>query len=150
MPAGGAQLAHDPQRSPATLPSVGMLRHVRLRAIRIEFRVENFENLSRPRNFAFELARDRAEMHAGRWCADCLRPLEVPSNSAEHRHAPTHDIARSSNRISGRNFRILNFDGREILRPESRQNRCRLVKRSSLRTLRGPQQLCRASACSIT
>ena len=33
MPPCGAKLAHDPQRSPTTVPSVRMLRHVRLRAI---------------------------------------------------------------------------------------------------------------------
>ena len=83
MPPVGAELAHDPQRSPTTVPSVGMLRRVRLRAILSGFRIEIFEFFSRPRNF------------------------EVGT----------------------------------------RRNPCRLVTRSLLTTLRGPQQLCRASAC---
>ena len=52
MPLGGAQLAHDAERSPTTVPSVGMLRHVRLRAI-LDRKFRNFfagraQNCTRP------------------------------------------------------------------------------------------------------
>ena len=56
------QPAHEPQRSPVTVPSVRMLRHVRFRAILGEILTEIFETFSRPRNFAIEIARDRAEI----------------------------------------------------------------------------------------
>ena len=56
MPLGCAQHAHDPQRSPTTVPSVGMLRRVNLRAVRCRFPTEIFENFSRPQNFSFEIA----------------------------------------------------------------------------------------------
>ena len=41
LPIGGAQPCHEPQRSPSTVPSVGMLRHVRLHAICGESRTES-------------------------------------------------------------------------------------------------------------
>ena len=57
------QHGHDPQRSPNTVPSVGMLRRrVRFGAILGEFLIEIFEKFSRPRNFAIETARDRAQI----------------------------------------------------------------------------------------
>ena len=40
LPIGGAQPCHEPQRSPSTVPSVGMLRHVRLHAICGESRTD--------------------------------------------------------------------------------------------------------------
>ena len=43
MRPGGAQLAHDPQRSSTSVLSVGMLRRVRLRAIRSGFPTKIFE-----------------------------------------------------------------------------------------------------------
>ena len=43
MPPVGAELAHDPRRSPTAVPSVGMLRRVRLRAILSGFPTEIFE-----------------------------------------------------------------------------------------------------------
>ena len=52
----GAQHAHDPQRSPTTVPSVGMLWRVRLRAVLSGFQTEIVENFARPENFAFEIA----------------------------------------------------------------------------------------------
>ena len=64
MPPGGAQLANDPQMSSTTVPSVGMLWRVRLRAILIGFPIEFFEIFSRPRSFSFEIAGDRAEIYA--------------------------------------------------------------------------------------
>ena len=64
IPPGGAQLAHDLQRSPITVLSVRMLRHVRLRAVFCGFPTEIFEKILRPQNFAFEIARDRAEIRA--------------------------------------------------------------------------------------
>ena len=54
------RLGHDPQRSPNTVPSVGMLRRVRFGAVRGELRTEIFEKFSRPQNFSIELARVRA------------------------------------------------------------------------------------------
>ena len=48
------QPGHDPQRSPDTVPSVGVLWRVRFGAIRGEFLTEIFEIFSRPRNFAIE------------------------------------------------------------------------------------------------
>ena len=151
MPAYGAQPAHDPQRSPATLPSVNMPWHVRLRAVRVEFRIEIFEKF----NFftaAKFCALTRVKNHAGRWCAARSRPSEVPSNSAERRHAPAREIARNSNRISGRKFRKFVTAAKFCVRTRARshQNPCRPVLRRLLTTLRGPQQLCRASACSHT
>ena len=65
------QPGHDPQRSPNTVLSVGMLRRVRFGAIRGEFRTEICENFSRPHNFAFEIASDRAEIHAAECFAAC-------------------------------------------------------------------------------
>ena len=83
---GGAQLPHDPMRSPTTVPSVGMLCRVRLHAISSRFRTEIFENSK-----------------------FCVR-----------------------NRV------------------RSRRNPCRLVVRSLLTILKGPQHLCGASACCGT
>ena len=56
------QPGDDPQRSPDTVASVGMLWRVRFGAIRGEFLTEIFEIFSRPHNFALEIARDRAEI----------------------------------------------------------------------------------------
>ena len=104
--------------------------------------------LRRPRNFAFEIARDRDEIHAARWCAACSRPSEVPNNCAERHHASSGEIARGSHKISDRNFRFFfaaaKFCARNHAR--SRRNSCRSVTRSLAATLRGPQRLCRASA----
>ena len=47
---------HEPQRSPNMVLSVGTPRRVRFRAICSAFRIEIFENFSRPQNFAFEIA----------------------------------------------------------------------------------------------
>ena len=60
------QPGDDPQRSPDTVPSVGMPRRVRFDAIVGEFRTEISEKFSRPQKFAFEIARDRAEIRAAR------------------------------------------------------------------------------------
>ena len=56
MPPEGAQLGNDPQRSATTVPSVGMLRPVKLSSILSGVSAEIFENFSLPRNFAFEIA----------------------------------------------------------------------------------------------
>ena len=60
------QPAHEPQRSPVTVPSARMLRRVRFRAILGEILIEIFETVtfSRPRNFAIEIARDRAKFRS--------------------------------------------------------------------------------------
>ena len=66
MTADDMQPCHVPKRSISTVRSVGMLRRVRLRAICSGFRTEIFENFSRPQNFAFEIARERAQICVGR------------------------------------------------------------------------------------
>ena len=81
------QPGHDPQRSPDTVPSVGMLWRVRFGAIRGEFLTEIFETFSRPRNFAIETARDRAEIRCASRAAAWPRPAEVPRHCVERRHA---------------------------------------------------------------
>ena len=58
------QPAHEPQRSPVTVPSVRVLRHVRFGAIRGEVLTEIFKKISRPRNFSIEIARDRAKFRS--------------------------------------------------------------------------------------
>ena len=85
-----------------------MLRRVRFRAIRSGFRTEIFEFFSRPQNFSFEIARDRAEIRAAPRRADLPRPLEVPKHCAERRHAEEREIACDLQRISDRNFRNFN------------------------------------------
>ena len=53
-----------------------------------------------------EIARDRAIIHAGSWCAASSRPLEVPNICCERQHAVPRDISCDSERISDRqNFR---------------------------------------------
>ena len=77
----------------------------------------NFRKFSRPQNFAFEIARDRAEIHAACLCLACLRPLEVPNICCERQHAVPREISCDSKRISDRNFRkfkILRSKTREI------------------------------------
>ena len=58
------QPAHEPQRSPVTVQSVGMPWHVRFGAILGEVLTEIFKFFSRPQNFAVEITRDRAEIRA--------------------------------------------------------------------------------------
>ena len=108
----------------------------------------NFRKFSRPQNFAFEIARDRAEMHAAWWCAASLRPLEVPNICCERQHAVPRGIACDSEPISDRNFRKIFATAKFCVRNRvrSRINPYRLVVRSLLTTLRGPQLRCRASA----
>ena len=53
-----------PEHLSAPVASVSMLCRVRFRAIRSGFRIEIFEKFSRSQNFAFEIARDRAKIHA--------------------------------------------------------------------------------------
>ena len=55
-PLDDAQPPGEPQRSPNMVPSVGTPRRVRFRAMCSAFRIENFENFSRPQNFSFEIA----------------------------------------------------------------------------------------------
>ena len=75
-----------------------------------------FSKFSRPQNFAFEIARDRAKIHATWWCTASSRPLEVPNICCERQHAVPREISCDSERISDRNFR-----GRKILRSKSRE-----------------------------
>ena len=55
MPPGGTQLAHDPDRSKTTVPSVSMLRRVEMHAILGGFSTEIFEKFSRSQNLAFDI-----------------------------------------------------------------------------------------------
>ena len=119
MPAGCAQLAHDPERSPASVPSVGMLRHVRLRAICGESRTENFEIFSRPQNFSSEIARDRAIIPADWLCAALPSTTEVPNHYSERRHAVSLGSAADFAAIWTENFEF--FRGRINFRPKSRK-----------------------------
>ena len=60
-------------------------------------------------------ARDRAEIHAMRWCAACSRPLEVPNICAEGRYAALRGIVFDFEPISDRKVRK-KISGRKILR----------------------------------
>ena len=115
------QPAHEPQRSPVTVPSVRMLRHVRFRAILGEILTEIFETFSRPRNFAIEIARDRAEIRYPPCAAAWPRASEVPRHCAERRHAAAR--ASDSVRFSanfGPKF-SKNFRGHKFLGSKSRR-----------------------------
>ena len=71
-----------------------MLWRVRLRRISDRKIRKNFAARRRPpQNFAFEIAGDRSEIHAGRWLLSMLTPLEIPSNCSERRHAAAREIA---------------------------------------------------------
>ena len=97
------------------------------------------------KNFAFEIARDRAKMHAAWCCAACSRPLEFPNICCERQHAVPREISCDSGRISDRNFR-----GRKILRSKSREIAPKSMPpgdASFLTTRTAPQHLLRASAC---
>ena len=65
----------------------------------------NFRKFSRPQNFSFEVARDRAEFHTAWWCAASLRRLEVPNICRERQHAVARAIWCDLDLISDRNFR---------------------------------------------
>ena len=82
----------------------------------MRFSTEIFENFSRPQNFAFEIAGDRAEIHAAWWCAACLRFSEISDNCAERRHAAAREIACD---FRSKFSKILR--GRKILRSKSRE-----------------------------
>ena len=71
----------------------------------LKFPDRKFRNFSRPQNFAFEIARDRAEIHAAWWCAASSRPLEVLNICCERLHAVPREILCDLERISDRNFR---------------------------------------------
>ena len=94
---------------PVEVPNICCERqHAVLRAIwndleRISDR--NFRKFSRPQNFSFELARDRATIHAAWWCAASSRPVEVPNICSERQHAVLRAIWNDLERISDRNFR---------------------------------------------
>ena len=60
MPFGDAQLALDLKRSPTYVPSIGMLRRIRLRAIRSGFPTENFEKKIRGREILRSKSREIA------------------------------------------------------------------------------------------
>ena len=124
-----------------------MLCCIRLRAIADLGQISNrnFRKFSRPQNFAFEIARDRAKIDAAWWCAASSRPLEVPDICCERRHAVPRAISCDLELISDRNFRNSKLCVRN--RARLHRNPCCLVVRSFLATLRGPQHLLRASAC---
>ena len=93
-----------------------MLCRVRLRAIRSEILVRNFRTFSRLQNFAFEIARNRAQIHAVWWCAASLRSLEVLNICCERQHA----VARAI--WTGFRTEIFeNFRGRKIFHSKLRE-----------------------------
>ena len=57
------QPLHDVQGSSKSVPTVRMLRRVRLHANRSGFRTEIFEKFSQPQNFPLEIARERIKNH---------------------------------------------------------------------------------------
>ena len=98
-----------------------MVRRVRLRAIRSGFRTEIFEKISRPQNFAFEIARDCAEIRLARRRPALPRGMKVPKHCAERRHAAAREISCDSQRISDRTMISKIFAAAKFLRPESRE-----------------------------
>ena len=139
-----AQLAHDPLRSQTSVASVSMLCCVRFHAVRSGFGTKIFEQNLRPQNFALEIARDRAKIHAAWWCAACfydrMRSLTtVPSISMLRRVR--------LRAISDRKFRNFFAAAKFCVenRVRSRRNSCRFVVHSSLTVFRGHEHLCRAS-----
>ena len=145
VPAVDAQSRHDPQRSPNTVPGVGMLRSVRFRAVPSGFRTEIFEKVSWPRNFAFGIVRNSVLAADAQPRNDPQRsPITVPSVGMLRRvrfHAVLNGFRTEIFEIFARppQFCVRN-------RPRSRRNPCRSLTRSLATTLRGPQSLCRASA----
>ena len=82
----------------------------------MRFQTEHFEKISRPRNFSFEIARDRAEIHAAWLCTASARPFDVPNICCERQHAVQRAI------WSGFRTEIFeNFRGRKSLRSKSRE-----------------------------
>ena len=94
-----------------------MLRRVRLHAICGRFRTEIFEKFSRPQIFAFEIARERAEIRAARRRASLPRSLKIHEHCAERRHAAAREIAADFGPKFSKKFR-----GRKFLRSQSREN----------------------------
>ena len=135
---------------PAEVPEhCGERRHAAPCAIARDFEriwTENFEIFFRGRKLLrSQSPRDRAKIRA----VAALRPDEVLSNCAESRHAAECAIACDSPRISDRNFRKIFAAAKFCVQnhARSRRNPCRRVVHSLPKTLRGPQHLCRASAC---
>ena len=82
----------------------------------MRYLTEIFENFRGRKIFAFEIARDRAEIHAAWLCKASLRPLEVRNICCERQYAVPREISCDSERISDRKFR-----GRKILRSKSHE-----------------------------
>ena len=89
----------------------------------------------RPQNFAFKIARDRAEIHAGWWCAVFSRPLEAPDIRCERQHTAAREISCDSGRISDHNFR-----GRKNLRSKSHGNAPKFMPPGGAQLLDDPQR----------
>ena len=97
-----------------------MLCRVRFRAIWNGFRTEIFEKFRDLQNFAFEIARDRAEIHAAWWCAASLLPLEVPYICCERQNAVPFEVFVRFGTDFGSKF-SKNFATCKILRSKSRE-----------------------------
>ena len=87
---------------------------------------EIFANFSRPQNFAFEIARDCAEIRCARRAAAWPRPIEVSKQFAERRHAAARGIRCDSARISERIFRIFFAAAKFCDRDSARSHRNQL------------------------
>ena len=64
-----------------------------------EVKKKNFEKLSWPRNFAFEIAYDRAAIRVARRRQALPRGMKVPKHCSERRHAGAREISCDSQRI---------------------------------------------------
>ena len=150
MPPGGAQLAHDPVRSPTFVPSVGMLRRARLRAI-LDRKVRNFSAAAKILNF-------RPRSHE-----NLIAPKSMPPGGAQLAHDPVRSptfvpsvgmLRRARLRaIFDRKFRIFSAAAAKFFvrnRVRSRQNPCQLATRSLVEKRRGLKAFCGAAACCGT
>ena len=126
MPIGGAQPCHEPQRSPSTVPSVGMLRHVRLHAICGESRTENFE-FFRGRKILRPKSREIAPKSLSIGDAQsCHEPQRYPSTvpSGQRRHTMARRISPRSQPIWTENFEI--FSRRKIFSSKIARDRAEI------------------------
>ena len=93
VPLGGAQLAHDPQRSPTTVPSVSMLRRVRFFCDSKRISDRKFRNF-------FAAAKFRV-----RNCARLRRKSRCPTTpSLAARQEGPQTLCRASARCGARDF----------------------------------------------
>ena len=137
------QPCDDPQRSSQTTLSVGTLRRVRLRAIRIGFRTKIFENFSRRRKLLRSRSSKVPKIAAKVVPPDGLQPCRAPLRSFS-----TFACVDTLRRVNfcaiciGSLTKIFEIFSRpQIFRSRSRQNPCLLRTCSLATTLRGPHRL---------